>query len=99
MKAAQRAELLARERDRGLALRAEGTLTRIWRLPGRLANIGIWSVPDAEALHEALTSLPVMPYASVAVTVLARHPVDGGPDPSAGAAGGGADAGADRPTV
>lgn len=79
MPADQRAELLARERDRGLALRAEGTLTRIWRLPGRLANVGIWSAPDAEALHEALTSLPVMPYATVSVTVLARHPLEDGP--------------------
>lgn len=79
MPAAQRADLLARERERGLALRAEGTLTRIWRLPGPLANIGIWSAPDADALHEALTSLPVIPYATVSVTVLARHPLEDAP--------------------
>ncbi|KIF73115.1 muconolactone delta-isomerase [Streptomyces sp. 150FB] len=74
-----RAALLARERERGAALRDAGTLRRIWRLPGRLANVGIWSVPDADALHEALTSLPVQPYARITVTALAGHPLDSTP--------------------
>jgi muconolactone D-isomerase len=74
----EREALLARERERGRELRAAGTLTRIWRLPGRPANVGVWSAVDADALHEALTSLPVWRFARVTVTALSTHPLDGG---------------------
>jgi muconolactone D-isomerase len=87
MPAAERAALLERERQRGSELRAAGTLERIWRLPGRLANVGIWTTPDAEALHAALTSLPVWPHAEITVTVLARHPLEGALDGEDRAAG------------
>jgi muconolactone D-isomerase len=73
---ADRTELMARERERGRELRAVGTLARIWRLPGRLANVSVWTAQDADALHEALTSLPLWPYAEVTVTALARHPLE-----------------------
>jgi muconolactone D-isomerase len=87
MPAAERAALLEHERQRGSELRAAGKLNRIWRLPGRLANIGIWTAPDAEALHSALISLPVWPYAEITVTVLARHPLEEVLDGEDGAAG------------
>lgn len=77
--APDRTELLARERERGRELRAAGTLARIWRLPGRFANVGVWTAPDADALHDALTSLPLWPYAEVTVTALARHPLEDDP--------------------
>lgn len=76
LSAHERAELLRREAARGRALRAAGILVRIWRIPGALANVGIWSTAGPEELHEALTSLPVWPYAEVAVTALAAHPLE-----------------------
>lgn len=71
--AAERAELLEAEGVRGRELKAAGSIVDIWRVPGRLANVGIWSAADPTELHEALTSLPVFPYTSIEVTPLARH--------------------------
>ncbi|MGW6775361.1 muconolactone Delta-isomerase, partial [Streptomyces sp. NPDC055037] len=71
-----RRALLAQERQRGRELRAAGILQRIWRLPGRPANVAIWSTPGPEELHEALVSLPVWRYARVTITALAEHPLD-----------------------
>jgi muconolactone D-isomerase len=77
----RRADLLARERDRGSELRSEGAIRRIWRIPGRHANVGVWEAPDATALHDKLSSLPLFPYADIRVTPLARHYLeDGAPD-------------------
>jgi len=70
---AARAELLEAERVRGNELKALGLIVDIWRLPGRLANVGIWSARDATELHEALVSLPVADYAEIDVTALAQH--------------------------
>jgi muconolactone D-isomerase len=70
---AERADLLERERERGLALRAAGTIEDIWRIPGRQANFGIWRAADASELHEALCSLPVWPWTEIEVTALADH--------------------------
>lgn len=71
----RRAALLDAEFARGNALAAAGVLRAVWRVPGRLANRGVWSVPDATALHEALVSLPLWQYMEVTVTPLARHPL------------------------
>lgn len=69
----RREALLAAERERGRELKAAGLIVDMWRLPGRLANVGIWSAADATELHEALCSLPVAEYAEIEVTPLARH--------------------------
>jgi muconolactone D-isomerase len=69
----ERAALIAREQERGRALKAEGTIQDMWRLPGRMSNAGIWSAVSATALHEALTSLPVWPWARIEVEALADH--------------------------
>jgi muconolactone D-isomerase len=71
----ERAALLAREFERGRELRDAGVITAIWRLPGQLSNVGVWRTADAEALHEAIASLPAWPWMTVTVTSLARHPV------------------------
>lgn len=71
----QRQDLLARELLRGRELIADGQLVGIWRLPGRLANISVYEVPDADALHAAISSLPLFPYLTVRVEPLARHPL------------------------
>ena len=68
--------LFAAERARARELADEGTLLRLWRIPGRTANWGLWEVADATALHEALTSLPLFPYLDIEVQPLAQHPSD-----------------------
>ena len=65
--------LRAGEKERGLQLRADGTIRRIWRIPGRVANVGYWEAPDATALHEAIASLPLFPWMDITVTALAQH--------------------------
>lgn len=67
--------LIENERERGRELIDEGVIQKIWSIPGKPANIGIWSAPDADALHEALTNLPVWQYADIDVTPLASHPI------------------------
>ena len=57
-------------------LARDGVIRAIWRVPGRLANRGIWTTADATALHDALSSLPMWPYMDVVVTPLAAHPLD-----------------------
>ena len=71
-----RQELMDRERARGQELMNEGVIRRIWRIPGRTANVGIWDAADPTALHEALSSLPMFPYIDARVTPLATHPLE-----------------------
>jgi muconolactone D-isomerase len=68
--------LVAAERARGAELKADGTIQRIWRIPGGMQNVGIWSAADATALHDALMSLPLARYMKAEVTPLAVHPLE-----------------------
>jgi muconolactone D-isomerase len=72
----RRAELLAAELEAGRRLRHESVIDRIWRLPGRLANVGIWRASSATELDERIRSLPLSPFMTVAVTALATHPIE-----------------------
>jgi muconolactone D-isomerase len=74
----EKARLIAAEGVRAHELIAEGRLVRLWRIPGRWANYGIWDAPDATALHAALTSLPLSPWCDIEVIALAAHPNDPG---------------------
>ena len=69
----QLAEVTAREHIRGKELQADGTIVRIWRIPGRRANVGIWRAETADGIHEAITSLPAFPWLDARVTALATH--------------------------
>jgi muconolactone D-isomerase len=69
----ERAALLVAETERGRELRAAGSIVRIWRIPGRRANVGLWEAADASELHELLSSLPVFPWMSIQVRPLAEH--------------------------
>ena len=80
MPAGEREELMERERERGRELKRAGTIVDMWRIPGRQANVGIWSAPSATTLHEALTSLPVWRYAEIDVTPLADHHLTSEPE-------------------
>ena len=70
------ARLTAAERVRGAELGAAGTIRRMWRVPGRRANWGVWEANDVTALHAAIASLPFFPYLDVEVFPLAAHPND-----------------------
>jgi muconolactone D-isomerase len=74
----RRRELLAAEHRRGRELIEQGLLVRIWRLPGRFANISLYRAADATELHAAVTSLPLWPYMDVRVEALAVHPLESG---------------------
>ena len=71
-----RQELMLRELVRGRELMNEGVIRRIWRIPGRTANVGIWDADEPTVLHEALSSLPMFPYIDATVTPLATHPLE-----------------------
>ncbi|MBM2621816.1 muconolactone Delta-isomerase family protein [Actinoplanes sp. LDG1-06] len=80
MPESQRDDLLAAEFRRGQQLVADGTIEHIWRLPGRLANLGVWAVDTPETLHDALASLPLWRWMDVQVEALADHPLGGAVD-------------------
>lgn len=68
--------LLEREARRARELAESGTLLRLWRIPGRRENWGIWQASDTDQLHDALASLPLFPYLVITVHPLASHPND-----------------------
>jgi muconolactone D-isomerase len=70
------ATLFKQEAERARELAAEGILQRLWRVPGRHANWGIWTATSADELHTALSSLPLFPYLNITVHPLAKHPND-----------------------
>jgi muconolactone D-isomerase len=71
-----RENLLDDESRYGAARRDQGALVRIWRVPGRSANVAIWEAVDATVLHELLAKLPLAPYMSITVRPLALHPLE-----------------------
>ena len=75
MPSASREALVDLEFARGLELRRAGVIKEIWRIPGKLSNVGIWACDDPDSLHVALCSLPAWPWMTVTVTPLATHPL------------------------
>lgn len=72
----RRKDLVCAEAQRAKELAARDVIRRLWRVPGRWSNVGIWNAGDATALHDAIASLPLFPWLEVSVTPLARHPSD-----------------------
>jgi muconolactone D-isomerase len=72
----RKARLIEEEAKRATELAASGVLRRLWRVPGRWANYGIWEARDATELHVALASLPFYPWLEIDVRPLADHPSD-----------------------
>jgi muconolactone D-isomerase len=70
------AELMAREAERGRELKDAGTIVRIWRIPGRRQNVGIWCGETADVIHDAIMSLPVFPWCDAHVTALGTHQLE-----------------------
>jgi muconolactone D-isomerase len=78
VQAGSETEMALREREaiRARELAAAGTLIRLWRVPGRRENWGIWCAGSADQLHDALSSLPLFPFLRITVYPLASHPND-----------------------
>jgi muconolactone D-isomerase len=72
----ERARIIEEELERGRQLARDGAIKAIWRLPGQLANVGIWVTEDAAELHELISSLPMYRFSAVHVRALATHPID-----------------------
>lgn len=75
----ERSRLLETEARRGKELIDTGSLKRIWRIPGRWANVSLYEARDGTELHELISSLPLWPWMEVDVEPLARHPLEGHP--------------------
>jgi muconolactone D-isomerase len=73
---AEQQRIITEEGVRARELGNEGRIKRLWRIPGRWANYGLWDAPDATSLHAAISSLPAYKYLDVEVTPLAQHPND-----------------------
>lgn len=69
-------ELVVTERAMAAELAQSGHLVRMWRVPGRRENWGLWRADSVTELHEILSALPVWPYMDLDVHSLAEHPVD-----------------------
>lgn len=67
-------EIKQRERDMALRLQADGRWRHLWRIAGQYANISVFDVPDAQALHDLLSALPLFPYMQIEVQALCQHP-------------------------
>jgi muconolactone delta-isomerase len=68
--------LRRRESERARELAELGVLIRLWRVPGKWANWGLWRAQDVDALWSFVDSLPLRQYASVVVHPLEPHPSD-----------------------
>ncbi len=68
--------LTAAEHARAVELAHAGILRRLWRIPGRRANWGLWEAPSPTELHAALVSLPMFPWLDAEVHAVAAHPND-----------------------
>src|SRR5690606_22407696 len=68
--------IILEEQEVAGKLASKGHLVRMWRVPGRRENWGLWRARDATQMHEIISSLPVFPYMDVNVYSLAIHPVD-----------------------
>lgn len=82
MSEAEHDHLVVTERAMAAERAKSGNLLRMWRVPGRRENWGLWSAKDATELHEILSALPVWPWMDLTVHPLAVHPVDPANQPS-----------------
>jgi muconolactone D-isomerase len=68
------AQLKADEKALAQRLQQEGIWRHLWRLAGLYANVSVFDVPDNQALHDLLMSLPLYPYMEIEVMPMCRHP-------------------------
>jgi muconolactone delta-isomerase len=70
--------LREQESERAAQLAASGNLLRLWRVPGRWENWGLWAAPDDVQLNLILKSLPLYKFMRITVHSLSSHPSDPG---------------------
>lgn len=68
------AGILGREKAYAQKLQEEGVWRHLWRVTGLYANVSIFDVTDAQALHDTLMGLPLYSYMDIKVTSLCQHP-------------------------
>lgn len=68
--------LRAQETVRARELAEAGALIRLWRIPTRWANIGLWAADDEAALRSTLDSLPLRSLMTITISPVVRHPSD-----------------------
>jgi muconolactone D-isomerase len=72
--------VIREERAHAAELIKDGHLVRMWRVPCRFENWGLWRAKDATELHNIITGLPANAWMhDIDVRPLASHPVDPGP--------------------
>jgi muconolactone D-isomerase len=64
------------ERARAADYAEKGNLVRMWRVPGRFENWGLWRAATTTELHDIISGLPAWPWMDVTVHPLSDHPVD-----------------------
>jgi muconolactone D-isomerase len=67
-------KLKVTEKEKSQELQRSGKWRHLWRVAGKYSNVSIFDVADSAELHDIMTSLPLFPYMTVAVTALCRHP-------------------------
>ncbi|GAC1037792.1 muconolactone Delta-isomerase [Pseudomonas sp. No.117] len=72
--AAEATRLKQAEKELAQALQRQGTWRHLWRIAGLYANVSVFDVADAQALHDTLLQLPLYPYMEIEVSALCRHP-------------------------
>lgn len=68
------ARIKAEEKAYSQQLQESGQWPHLWRVVGEYANYSVFDVANNDALHEALSGLPLFPYMKISVTPLAKHP-------------------------
>lgn len=63
------------ENARAEELIRKGTMVRIWRIVGCIANFSLWRADSLEELHEVVMSMPMFPYMTIDVTPVINHPM------------------------
>jgi len=76
VEAADVADAQAGESRRTRALAQEGSLVRLWRLPGEGRALGLWQAEDADRLRVVLDDLPLRPWLEIDTVPLSAHPSD-----------------------
>jgi len=66
----------AKEKLYSQDLQRQGAWPHIWRIAGEYSNFSIFDVDSNDALHNALSNLPLFHYMDVQVTALAHHSSD-----------------------
>lgn len=67
-------ELKRVERDRAQALLKQGKWRHLWRIAGQYSNFSVFDVETVQELHDIISTLPLFPFMTIAVTPLCRHP-------------------------